>query len=432
MSGPVVLVCSCTGVGMDPAKARPGTIQTFRLDPRSAQLEPLCGPIPAGRKVQWAAGCPSKCAVYVLENDSEMDGKLKAYHIDGATGRLSYLNEITMGCWACHCQVDLTGRWVIANDYGKRPGAAHVAAFSILPDGQIGPAASRCLCDPESTQDGARYDQDPGRQDASHPHMVCLDPTNRFLLVPDLGQDLIVTFSFDAATGDIRRLPTMDSARTHPGSGPRHVCFHSDGRYAFSVNELDSTVTPFLFDADAGGLIAGEECSCLPPGFDCAQNGPWGESGLPSHAAAITCVGEFVYASNRGSDTIATFQIIGSGGGNNRPPALRHIGDTLAGGALPWAIEAVSFSDSKAVEAGAGNLVLTSSQFSLASAGLASRPPVGPGTVACHRVGAGGILEAPACSVAVDDCMFVGLFSPNVWTARLGSAAHDGGVDAKL
>eukprot|EP01050_Picozoa_sp_SAG11_P030735 SAG11_NODE_9228_length_931_cov_0.871394_1_plen_293_part_10 len=288
----LVLVCSCSGVGMDPPKEEPGTISVLRLDTATAQLEPLSGPLPCGRKTQWAVGCERMQTVYLLENDFEMAGLVKAYSI-GAQGQLALLNEVLMGCWACHCVLDATERWLLVNDYGRSPGEAHVASFPILSDGSIGGAACRALCDPERAQDGPKMGQSPSRQEASHPHAVCLDTTNRFCLMPDLGQDLILVFAFEAETGQLTRLPTSAGARTHVGSGPRHMCFHPNGRWAFSVNELDSTVTPFAFEASDGRLTSGAAVSCLPRGFDTSQEGPWGGDGPPSHAAAITTCGDY-------------------------------------------------------------------------------------------------------------------------------------------
>jgi 6-phosphogluconolactonase len=122
---------------------------------------------------------------------------------------------------------------------------------------------------------------------------------NRHLVGVDLGLDQLFVYAFDPATG---KLTPADppSARVAPGAGPRHFAFHPDGRSAFSINELASTVTSFAWAPATGTLRPGETVSTLPAAF----------KGTNSTAElAIDPAGKFLYGSNRGDDSIAVFSI---------------------------------------------------------------------------------------------------------------------------
>jgi 6-phosphogluconolactonase len=85
-----------------------------------------------------------------------------------------------------------------------------------------------------------------------------------------------------------------------PGAGPRHLTFHPNGRYAYVINELDSTLTAFTYDGSRGALNAVQTVTTLPDGFSganyCAD-------------IHITPSGKFLYGSNRGHDSIVAFAI---------------------------------------------------------------------------------------------------------------------------
>ena len=126
----------------------------------------------------------------------------------------------------CHCVVDRTEQFIITQDYGTQPGEAHVAVFLIRADGSLevdddggGITVWRRPCDPSRSQRGAHRGQNPGRQDAAHPHMVCLSPDNRFVFAPDLGMDQITSFTFNDELGQLGGAKV--AGRTHAGFGFR-------------------------------------------------------------------------------------------------------------------------------------------------------------------------------------------------------------------
>ena len=130
--------------------------------------------------------------------------------------------------------------------------------------------------------------------------MVCLSADNRFVYVPDLGADRIHIFQFDPENGKL--LPnTPASAVVQPGSGPRHMTIHPNGRFVYLINELDNTVDVFRRDAETGGLEALQRLPTLPEGYE----------GGPSYCADIHLSpdGRYLYGSNRGHDSIVIYAV---------------------------------------------------------------------------------------------------------------------------
>src|SRR5207249_1306883 len=107
---------------------------------------------------------------------------------------------------------------------------------------------------------------DSGRQEGPHAHSINLDTANRFAFAADLGLDQILIYRFDAAQGTLAP-HDPPSVSTVPGAGPRHFAFHSSGRFAYVINELDSTVIAFRYDAAAGILQEIQTITTLPEQF---------------------------------------------------------------------------------------------------------------------------------------------------------------------
>jgi 6-phosphogluconolactonase len=141
----------------------------------------------------------------------------------------------------------------------------------------------------------------PQRQKEPHAHAVSLDSANRFAYVADLGLDKVLVYRFDARNG-LLTLNNPPSAGVKPGAGPRHFSIHPTGRFAYVINEMNCTITAFNNDSDKGELRESQTISTLPPG-QAVQTGFSGAE-LEVHPS-----GKFLYASNRGHDTIAVFAI---------------------------------------------------------------------------------------------------------------------------
>ena len=276
-------------------------------------------------------------------NENDPAGGVSAFAVAPQSGALTLLNQQASGGGSpCHLTLDRTGRFLLVANYG---GSA--AVLPVGPDGTLSPVATRIAPEgrgPKPNQDG------------SHVHGVYLDPQNRLLLVPDLGIDKVLLFRFDEASG--RLTPgEPPSAAVAPGAGPRHLALSPDGRFAYVVNENDSTVTTFAFDAEHGRMEKRGTLSTLPDGFTGSNT---------TAEIAVHPSGRFVYASNRGHDSLAVFAVDAATG------ALRRVGVTPVGGREPrhfviapsgrWLLAAHQKSDTIAVfrlDAATGGLTAT-------------------------------------------------------------------------
>ncbi|VBB80510.1 Putative carboxymuconate cyclase [Podospora comata] len=139
------------------------------------------------------------------------------------------------------------------------------------------------------------------RQDVPHPHEVHLDPTGKFILVPDLGADLIRVFRIDTNSG---RLTSCASHATGAGDGPRHVKFwksESGKEKVFSLNELGNSVS-------AWDVNYTNDCISLTRTHSISTYAPGKKGGANTKAAEIRTFGNFLYASNRADQTFGNSQ----------------------------------------------------------------------------------------------------------------------------
>jgi 6-phosphogluconolactonase len=139
---------------------------------------------------------------------------------------------------------------------------------------------------------------DPERQEAPHAHAVLPDPTGRWVLTVDLGADSVRICALDPADGTLR---VHAETAVPPGGGPRHLAFHPNGERAYVINELSSTITVLDWDAGTGTLRPLADRSTLPPG---GGDGP----NYPSEVV-VAPDGRFLWAANRGHDSIAVFAL---------------------------------------------------------------------------------------------------------------------------
>ena len=228
-------------------------------------------------------------------------GFVSAYAIDPASAHLTLLNqEPSGGGDPSYISLDRGGRYVFVANYD----GGNVAAWRLRPDGGIGERTAFV----QHTGSGVN----PQRQAHAYAHSIRVDPTNHFVLVADLGLDKLFVYRFDATKGTLTpNDPPFVTAK--PGSGPRHVVFHPNGRWAYLLTEMGSTVTQYEWDAKNGRLQEMQTLSTLPADFH-------GDSAC----AEITVHpnGKFLYASNRGHDSIAVFSIDSRSG---RLTVIQHV-----------------------------------------------------------------------------------------------------------
>jgi 6-phosphogluconolactonase len=229
-------------------------------------------------------------SVKVVNNfDGKRAGSVSAFAIDEKTGGLTALNTQTSGgAGPCYVTVDPTGSCVLVANYW----AGSLEVLPIEADGKLG--------SPTSLIQHKGSSVNKARQEGPHAHSVDLDPTGRLAVAADLGLDKLMVYRLDPRAGTLTPNvpPYADLA---PGSGPRHLAFHPDGRHAYVINELASTVTVFDLDPSRGTFSELQTISTRKPGATRAGNSTAEILVHPS--------GRFVYGSNRGDDALAIFAV---------------------------------------------------------------------------------------------------------------------------
>ncbi len=220
--------------------------------------------------------------------ESPGPGSVVAYRRDPELGTITELNrQSSEGRGPCHLAIDHSGRYVLVANYGS----GQVAALPILDDGSLGPATGAVQ------QEGASR-VNPERQEGPHAHMIGSSPDGRYIYVPDLGADKVCCYTLDDHGALV---PVPDGGATAiPGSGPRHFAFSPDGGTVYVLNELGFTLDRYAYDAATGALDRLQQVPTLPDGFN--------EYNLCAHVV-VSPDGRFVYASNRGHDSIAAWSV---------------------------------------------------------------------------------------------------------------------------
>ena len=234
-------------------------------------------------------------------------GSVSAFSIDRATGRLTLINQQpSMGRAPCHLTLDRTGRHLLVANYSS----GTVAVLPVAADGRLG--------QPSVVQhSGSSIDKQ--RQEGPHAHCTNFDPAFRYFFACDLGLDQVLAYRLDDATGTLTP-HTPPFATVKAGSGPRHMGFRPDARFAYVVNEMTSTVTAFSYDAQKGVLTERETLSTVPAGYTGRNSGA---------EIAVHPSGRFVYTSNRGHNSIAIFRVDEASG------ALTFVRAQETGGSTP-------------------------------------------------------------------------------------------------
>jgi 6-phosphogluconolactonase len=248
----------------------------------------------AGRAVNasFVALHPDHRHLYAVAEVSSRGGRrsggVVAFSIVPETGMLRPINEqISGGAGPCHLVVDKGGKNVLVANYE----GGSVCVLPIDERGGLRPASSVIL------HHGKGVNRE--RQEAPHAHSVNLDAANHFAFVADLGVDKIFVYRFDPKAGKLT--PNQPTAvQVAPGAGPRHFAFDATGRFAYAIDELDSTITAFWYDAENGTLSRIQVVSTLPKDF----RGVNTASEVVVHPS-----GKFVYGANRGHDSVALFSV---------------------------------------------------------------------------------------------------------------------------
>jgi 6-phosphogluconolactonase len=266
-------------------------IYAYRYDADTAQITPL-GLAAEATNPSFLALHPSGRFLYAVNEVGNYKGPnsggVSAFSVDRKTGKLTFLNEVaSRGADPCYIIVDKTGKWVLVANYT----GGSIAVFPVNADGKLGEASDFV----QHTGHGA----DPKRQEGPHAHSIDLSPDNQYAFVDDLGLDALLSYKFDSGTG---KLTAVNTAVAHfeAGAGPRHFALHPSGKFAYVVAEMKSTVTAFAANLQTGSFQPLQFISTIPPDF----KGPNDDAEVE-----IDPSGKFLFASNRGHDSIVVFGI---------------------------------------------------------------------------------------------------------------------------
>jgi len=251
---------------------------TFKFDSHNGDLT-LAGPNVTQRGgLGPLAVDPPHNYLYAALTDNNA---IASFKIDKQSGQLTYLNVSTVVGNPAFITIDNSGQWLLGAFYF----ADRIAIYPIQ-GGVVSGKEMQLLVSP-----------------CHEPHSTWLDETNHYVLAPCLGSDLVLQFKFDEKSGQLSN-NTPPYVATDKGAGPRHLAFHPNGKYAYVINEVGSTITGYN-RVTQGTIAAFQTVSTLSPNW----NG--------TNAAAdvhITPDGKYLYGTNRGNDTIAAYSIdVGSG-----------------------------------------------------------------------------------------------------------------------
>jgi len=266
-------------------------IYAFRFNAATGQFVPI-GLAAETSNPSFLALHPNHKILYAVNEtgnfQNRSSGAVSAFAIDSRTGKLTLLNQVaSRGADPCYVAVDQTGKYVLVANYG----GGSVAVFPVLKGGKLGDATSVL----QYKGAGAN----PERQESPHAHWIDFSPDNRFVVAADLGLDQLDVYKFSASKGSL--IPNQPAViQLKPGSGVRHFAFHPNARFAYAVNEMQSSLVSFAYDPARGTLHELQTISMLPKDF----SGKNDAAEIQIHPS-----GKFLYASNRGHDSIADFSI---------------------------------------------------------------------------------------------------------------------------
>jgi 6-phosphogluconolactonase len=284
------------GTYTQPETTQSKGIYAYRFNAGTTQITPL-GVAAETVNPSFVAVHPNGRFLYAVNEvtsyKGQSSGAISAFSIDRATGRLTLLNEVpSRGSDPCYVTLDRNGKYVLVANYT----GGNVAVFAVLDDGRLGGASAFVQ--------HARNSANADRKGGPHAHSIDLSPDNRFALVDDLGLDELLVYRFDGGKGSLT--PNDPKfAKLPDGAGPRHFAFHPSGKFAYVVNEMQSSVTVFSYGAKNGALQTLQTISTVPKDFP----GHNDDAEVQVHPS-----GKFLYASNRGHDSIAVFAIDGHKG----------------------------------------------------------------------------------------------------------------------
>ena len=281
-------------VGTYTTKTDSKGIYVFRYDANSGKLTPM-GVAAETQDPSWVAIHPNGKFLYAVK-EAGKNSMVSAFSLDAQSGKLALLNQLpALGEDPCYLAFDRTGKYVLVANYSS----GNVVVFPIGADGKLGAATA-------NVRDEGRLGPNKERQEGPHAHWI--KNLGSEVFVADLGLDRVMVYRLDPTNGTLSPMPAAGPSNPFPqgpvelspGTGPRHAALLRSGKFMYVLGELDSTVTCFV--ATKEGILNGAlgKYPMLPVGFSARND---------AAEIAIHPNSRFLYASNRGHDSIAAFHI---------------------------------------------------------------------------------------------------------------------------
>jgi len=258
-------------------------VSVLRMSPASGELNKVQDLATTGKAMPMAVSPDRRFLFVALRTDPY---SIASFAIDGANGMLTPLGHAPAVESAPYIATDRTGRFLFGafNPAARDQRAGLISVSAIGPHGFVQPPHQVIRTPPKT-------------------HAILPDPSNRFAFVPSCDGDVMVRYAFDATTGQFDPEP-LPAVLVRPKAGPRHFRFHPNNRFMYLLNEYDASLVTFGYDVRNGTLSELQISSAIPPGFD---------PGATARAADLhfTPDGKWLYASVRGSSTLAVFKVDG-------------------------------------------------------------------------------------------------------------------------
>ena len=256
----------------------------------------------------WLAADAKRPILYSVTSGPAGSNNLISLAIDAKSGSLSITGRSASGGGdATYLDIDPVSHSLFTANYAS----GQVSVLPIEADGQLGAVSS--------IQSDSGTGPSP-RQASPHAHSAVLDPSGHYVLVGDLGADRVFVYAFDAKTRQLTPAATPFEA-TPPGSGPRHLVFHPNGKLVFLVSELSAEARSYKWDASTGRLQILQTVALAAPDYQGKKSG--GE-------IALSDDGRFLYVSERGENQIVVYAVDGATG------QLSETQRVAAQGNSPW------------------------------------------------------------------------------------------------
>lgn len=232
---------------------------------------------------------PDEKFIYsVNETGGNTPGKVSALTFDKNSGKINLMNQqLSGGDHPCYISIDNSQKWVIVGNYS----GGNLSVFPLNSDGTLQPLAQLVQHEGSSIVKN--------RQEKPHVHAAVFTPDQQYLLIPDLGIDKVMIYPFNPSREQPLQVSNKDFAKSEAGSGPRHITFHPNNKFAYLIEELSGTVTAYHFQN--GKLNFLQRIAAHPDEY---------KGVIGSADIHVSPDGKFLYASNRGGEnTIAIFAI---------------------------------------------------------------------------------------------------------------------------